>query len=84
MRESIHHLLLTAACLAGLALSQTATGATQMKGFDLEGALVPIEQIHSGGPPRDGIPSIEHPKFIASAAARYLRPDDLVVSVTVG
>ena len=53
-------------------------------GFDVANALVPAGQIVRGGPPRDGIPSIDRPEFIAPDKARYMRDDDLVVSLTVG
>jgi hypothetical protein len=34
-----------------------------MKGFDLSNATIPIKEIKDGGPPKDGIPSIDHPEF---------------------
>jgi hypothetical protein len=49
-------------------------------GFDVKGALVPPEQIVRGGPPRDGIPSIDRPRFVAAAEARLTR-DDRVLGV---
>ncbi|MEE9369707.1 MAG: DUF3179 domain-containing protein [Pontiella sp.] len=52
--------------------------------FDVSNATIPLSEIHSGGPPRDGIPSIDHPKFISSGAADYMRDADEVVSVTMG
>ena len=39
-----------------------------MNGFDLSGGLLPENEIHQGGPPRDGIPSLDEPKFITAAA----------------
>lgn len=84
MRYPICWLILGGLWIAALAPANSATGATKMNGFDLDGALVPVDEIRSGGPPRDGIPSIDRPKFVEPAAARYLRPDDLVVSVAVG
>ena len=44
-------------------------------GFDLRNGLLPAEQIHRGGPPRDGIPGIDHPKFVAAAEAGFLGPE---------
>lgn len=52
-------------------------------GFDLGNATIPREQILSGGPPRDGIPAIDRPKFVAPARAGFLRDDDVVISMTV-
>ncbi len=38
-------------------------------GFDLQGSLVPVEEILRGGPPRDGIPAIDKPLFIPAGRA---------------
>ena len=32
---------------------------------EVENSIVPLDQIVSGGPPPDGIPSIDNPKFIS-------------------
>jgi len=50
-------------------------------GFDLSDGLIPPEKIHHGGPPRDGIPSIDNPKFITAAEAGFLKDDDRVMGV---
>ena len=55
--------------------------ALTMNGFDLDGALIPTELIERGGPPRDGIPSIDKPVFISPDKAAYLMPDDRVLGV---
>jgi hypothetical protein len=34
---------------------------------DFSKSAVPFDEIVSGGPPRDGIPSIDHPKFVEAA-----------------
>ena len=36
-----------------------------LNGFDLKNTLIPVNQILRGGPPRDGIPSIDNPSFNA-------------------
>jgi len=43
---------------------------------------VPPEQIVSGGPPRDGIPSIDTPKFVSAAEAN-LQNGDLVLGFEI-
>ena len=53
-------------------------------GFDVSNSLVPREEIRAGGPPRDGIPAIDHPKFIGTEKADFLKADDIVISVTHG
>ena len=41
----------------------------QRNGFSIEDPLIPLEEILSVGPSRDGIPSIDSPKFIFAAEA---------------
>jgi len=53
-------------------------------GFDLKGSLVPADQIHLGGPPRDGIPSIDRPKFLAAGQADFLADSDRVLGLVQG
>ena len=45
---------------------------------------VPFEQIFSGGPPKDGIPAIDNPKFVASPDAVGLSPQEAVISIEIG
>lgn len=52
-------------------------------GFNLTDSLVPHSQIFQGGPPRDGIPSIDRPKFTTAQKADYLQPGDRVIGVVV-
>ena len=49
-----------------------------MNGFDLTGSAVPIEEIHRGGPGRDGIPAIYDPNFAPGGVARNMDPDERV------
>ncbi|WP_108650566.1 DUF3179 domain-containing protein [Dongshaea marina] len=48
-----------------------------------ENALVDPNEILSGGPPKDGIPALLKPRFIAPGQARYLKSSDPVVGVTI-
>ena len=50
-------------------------------GFDLTGSLVPADQIHLGGPPRDGIPSIDRPRFVAADDADFVTDTDRVLGI---
>ncbi len=46
--------------------------------------LVPLNQIVGGGPPRDGIPSIDNPKFVSvQDAGKFLQDFELVVGVSI-
>ena len=35
-------------------------------GFDLSNSVIPVSEIKQGGPPRDGIPSIDEPVFVGA------------------
>jgi len=49
-------------------------------GFDVSAATVPLSAIERGGPPKDGIPAIDQPKFLTAAQAS-LQPDDRVLAL---
>ena len=45
---------------------------------------VPFDEIRSGGPPRDGIPPIDNPKYIdVSEPPSYMRENEPVISVEI-
>ena len=50
-------------------------------GFDITDPLIPKDEIHHGGPPRDGIPAIDHPEFVTADAAEFLAEDDRVLGI---
>lgn len=54
----------------------------ERNGFDLSDALVPITEIHGGGPAKDGIPALDHPAFIAADQADFLTPDERVLAIS--
>lgn len=65
-----------------LALAQPApVQALSKNGFAMDGALLPVAEIVSGGPLRDGIPAIDAPAFIAASAARGLADGDRVLGI---
>lgn len=66
-----------------LFLGQTVAVAITRNGFDLDGALVPESAIQRGGPPRDGIPSIDRPRFVSADQAVFLREDDRVLGLNL-
>jgi hypothetical protein len=47
--------------------------------------IVPLDQIVGGGPPRDGIPSIDNPKFVSTeeASSNFLKGSDLVIGLEI-
>jgi Protein of unknown function (DUF3179) len=46
--------------------------------------IVPLDKIVGGGPPQDGIPSIDNPKFVSTAEAdQFLEDADQVVGLNI-
>ena len=54
-----------------------------LTGFVLDNAIVPREEILSGGPPKDGIPALLEPKFVGAEKADFLSPEDQVIGVVL-
>jgi hypothetical protein len=53
--------------------------------WDVTRHLIPLREIQSGGPPKDGIPALTNPAFVsANEANRLLRPSDIVLGVEFG
>lgn len=69
---------LTLVALALLGLASPAAA------WDLSRHSIPVEEIQSGGPPRDGIPALLEPKFVSAAEASFLAPDDRVLGFAHG
>ena len=55
-----------------------------LTGFNIDNAIVPENDILSGGPPKDGIPALLEPKFIPAQNVDYLNPNDQVMGVVIG
>lgn len=57
-------------------------GLSQAKnGFDLTNAIIPAQQVFRGGPPRDGIPSIDSPHFISADQNTFFGPEDRILGI---
>ncbi len=47
-------------------------------------SIVPLDQIVSGGPPSNGIPSIDNPQFVlVKDAENFMADSDLIVGVKI-
>ncbi len=46
--------------------------------------LIPEKEVYNGGPGKDGIPAIDHPRFISAPEADFLSDTDLVVGLKSG
>jgi hypothetical protein len=54
----------------------------EKNGFDLSDSLIPSDKILGGGPDKDGIPAIDHPKFLKADESGFLQPDDRLLGMT--
>jgi hypothetical protein len=64
----------------------TVSGLSIVGGGSLDGApapLVDLAEIRSGGPPPDGIPSIDEPAFITAAEVDFLAENEPVLAVDI-
>ncbi len=82
-------LLLVSACGAG---GGAPAAASQVEQFSRHGwrtnfdrHSVSLTEIRSGGPPKDGIPALDHPLFVGvPEASGWLKPVEPVIALTVG
>lgn len=58
-------------------------GPGKTNGFELTNLLIPKSEIHHGGPPRDGIPSIDDPQFSGADEAGFLQEKEEILGVEV-
>ena len=63
-------------------LQKTACAMMPMNGFLLSEPLIPIDEIYQGGPPRDGIPSLDNPTFIYADEDTFLKAGDKVLGLS--
>ncbi|UCF83616.1 MAG: DUF3179 domain-containing protein [Desulfobacteraceae bacterium] len=52
--------------------------------FTIENAIVPKDEILSGGPPKDGIPALLRPKFVRPDKTAFLNNNEQVIGVAMG
>ena len=45
--------------------------------------LIPLDKIKAGGPPKDGIPSIDYPKFANVQESQFIRDSDVVIGLEI-
>ena len=78
---------LIAACLwaaAAAAAAQSAEDRREWPRTDFSRRTVELSEIESGGPPKDGIPAIDRPRFVAPGGARaWLGPKEPVLVLRI-
>jgi len=70
-------------CFCTVALYSGLSSAVELNGFQLDHGLIPAQQIHAGGPARDGIPAIDHPVLIKAEDATYIKDHDRVLGIVI-
>lgn len=75
--------LLVTILLLALSVSVVELNAKEINGFKLDDALIPPDQIFSGGPEKDGIPSIDDPVFVMWPDAGFIKDTDRVLGITI-
>ena len=50
---------------------------------DGEKHIIPLDKIRGGGPPKDGIPSIDDPKFVTAKEAQFVSDEDIVIGLSI-
>ena len=53
----------------------------RMNGFVLSELRIPPNEIHQGGPPKDGIPAINNPNFLKASEVNFLSDNDEVLAI---
>lgn len=69
------------AVIASVVLLAWPASAQTLNGFDLSERSIALDAIQRGGPPRDGIPALTDPKFVAPNEVPWLEPDERVLGV---
>lgn len=62
-----------------LTLSLSVQAKSMLNGFAIDKPLIPVDEIHQGGPPKDGIPSIDRPQFVNVDQVDWLKPQQQVL-----
>ncbi len=45
--------------------------------------IIPLDKIRDGGPPKDGIPSIDEPKFATVDESQFVSDEDIVIGLSI-
>ena len=81
--HTIKHYIIVA-CVGLLILGLLGLSGLPSTEFDFSKHSVPLDQILSGGPSKDGIPAILKPKFIKSEEATFLKEQDRILGFVEG
>lgn len=83
---STHRMLPTTAIpliAAAPIMAASMARAADYNGFDVSGALIPVDELRHGGPPKDGIPPIDEPRFVRAGEASFLFPASRIIGLAL-
>ncbi len=83
-RKTSRSLLFLAVAVGSLVVTASWVTGRGSGAFDLSQHTVPLDQIVSGGPPKDGIPALLEPQFMTASEAWFLRDRDRVLGLSQG
>lgn len=82
-RISIPVIAISVAVAAALLSRLGSTASPGLDEFGSRPSLIDRAAVQAGGPPKDAIPALTDPAFLAAENAAYLDPDDLVIGLQV-
>ena len=62
----------------------TSTKPNRLQQFNTDGLLIPVSRLLSGGPGKDGIPSLTNPRTVSVSQADFLKDHSRVIGVNLG
>jgi len=77
------YFLISRLLMVFLFLLLSTASAESMNGFRIDNPVIPVNEIKMGGPPRDGIPSLDDPEFVVADDATYLKGHDRVLGLSI-
>jgi len=76
-------LLVKSLLFVAISLATSSVFAITLNGFNLDNALIDSSKIMAGGPPKDGIPAINEPKFVKVENALHMQENDRILGIEV-
>ena len=78
---TIKKLRTTLLSLVLVSLGMVLVWKTTAADWDFSKHAIPLDEIESGGPPKDGIPALTNPKYVAAEQADFMRGGEQVLGV---
>jgi hypothetical protein len=76
LRITILSLLLVSLCLV-------LVWKTKAADWNFTKHTIPLDEIESGGPPKDGIPALINPKYVSAEQAKFMRDQEQILGVVL-